>query len=67
METIYKIEGMTCMHCVAHVKEAASKVRGSKEVFVSLEDNILKVESKKDNSKKIIEAVEAAGYVATIK
>lgn len=32
------IDGMMCMHCVKHVKEALSKVDGVKSVEVSLED-----------------------------
>ena len=28
METVLKIEGMMCMHCVAHVKQALEKVPG---------------------------------------
>ena len=33
-----KIEGMMCMHCVAHVKKALEALEGAAEVEVSLED-----------------------------
>ena len=38
MKTEYQIEGMTCMGCVAHVKETLESVEGVKEVDISLEN-----------------------------
>lgn len=35
----YKVEGMTCMHCVHHVKAALEEVDGVKDVKVSLESH----------------------------
>ena len=38
MKKTVKIEGMMCMHCVAHVKKALDALEGVTEVDVSLED-----------------------------
>jgi copper chaperone len=35
----YKVEGMTCDHCVMHVTEALESVKGVKDVKVSLKKN----------------------------
>ncbi|EPS50122.1 copper chaperone CopZ [Clostridium botulinum CFSAN002369] len=34
------IEGMSCMHCVNHVKEALSELKGISNINVSLEGNL---------------------------
>lgn len=63
MTKTYKIEGMMCMHCVAHVKEALEKIRGVEKVDVSLEKGTATVTSKKDISDKdVVKAVTKAGY-----
>ena len=63
MEKIIKIEGMMCMHCVAHVKEALEAIKGVESVEVSLEKGEAKITSKKViEDKVIIKAVEKAGY-----
>lgn len=36
MTTVYKIEGMTCMGCVAHVKKTISAMEGVDQVMVDL-------------------------------
>ena len=63
MEKVYKIEGMMCMHCVKHVKDAISSIRGVDNVEVSLEKGTAKVSSEKDiKDKDVIKAVTKAGY-----
>ena len=63
MTKTYKIEGMMCMHCVAHVKEALEKIRGVEKVDVSLEKGTATISSKKDIADKdVIKAVTKAGY-----
>lgn len=55
------IEGMSCNHCVAHVKEALEAVEGVSSVEVSLEDNCAIVES--TTADEILkEAIEEEGY-----
>ena len=44
MKTILQIEGMSCAHCVQHVKEALEAVAGVKSADVSLKDKSASVE-----------------------
>lgn len=62
-ETI-KIEGMSCQHCVNHVKKAISDVGGVESVDVSLENKEAKVNYNSDNpiTSELKQAVETAGY-----
>lgn len=64
MEKVLKIDGMMCMHCVAHVKAALEKVPGVTNVEVSLDNNnaIVKGNAKDD---ELIKAVVDAGYKAS--
>lgn len=60
------IEGMMCQHCVKHVHDALSAVKGVKSADVSLESKNAKVEcdsSVSDDSLKA--AVKEAGYEVT--
>ncbi|NEZ45836.1 heavy-metal-associated domain-containing protein [Clostridium niameyense] len=57
------IEGMSCSHCVAHVKEALQELKGMKSIDVDLSSKIALVETDgeiKDESIK--EAIEDFGY-----
>lgn len=57
------IEGMSCGHCVMHVKNALMELDGVANVEVNLEDKLALVElssSVEDSTLK--EAVEDAGY-----
>lgn len=65
METILKVEGMMCTHCVAHVKAALENVPGVTSVEVSLEKNIAVVQGNAKND-ELIKAVVDAGYKASI-
>ena len=65
METVLKVEGMMCMHCVAHVKAALEKVPGVTSVEVSLEKNTAVVQGNAKND-ELIKAVVDAGYQASI-
>ncbi|MCL2735057.1 MAG: cation transporter [Propionibacteriaceae bacterium] len=61
METTYRITGMTCGHCVAHVKEEVSGVPGVEKVDVVL-DGRMTVTSATDIDFAVIqEAVAEAG------
>ena len=67
MEKILKVEGMSCMHCVAHVKEALEKVEGVREADVKLEEKRAEVKMDKEVSDEaLVKAVEGAGYSAKI-
>ncbi|MFT8394653.1 heavy-metal-associated domain-containing protein [Propionibacterium sp.] len=41
----YKVTGMTCEHCVAHVTEEVSALKGVDDVKVTLADGALQVTS----------------------
>ncbi|GHV62587.1 mercuric reductase [Spirochaetia bacterium] len=39
MKTLLKIDGMSCDHCVKHVKDALEEISGVKSAKVSLKEN----------------------------
>lgn len=59
----FRIEGMTCNHCVRHVSEAIGEVQGVTSVIVSLNDKTALV-SGDFEPQEIVVAVEKAGYKA---
>jgi copper chaperone CopZ len=62
MITNYTVTGMTCGHCVAHVKEEVSAITGVTEVAVTLEGGKLEVTSLAPiDFDRIVEAVAEAG------
>ncbi len=61
----YSVTGMSCAACQAHVEKAVSAVPGVASVSVSLLTNSMQVEGNAD-SNNIIEAVEKAGYGASV-
>ena len=63
MKTILRIEGMSCEHCVHHVKEALEAVAGVKSAAVSLKDKTAAVEHGDEaNLAAFKAAVAEAGY-----
>ncbi|MCR5284437.1 MAG: heavy metal translocating P-type ATPase [Treponema sp.] len=62
----YKITGMSCAACVARVEKAVNSVEGVKSCAVSLLTNSMGVEGDVA-PQTIIEAVEKAGYGASLK
>jgi copper ion binding protein len=44
MKTVLKVDGMSCEHCVKHVKEALEGIAGVKSAKVSLKENSASVE-----------------------
>ena len=61
--TKIKVEGMMCMHCVAHVKKAVEGIVGEGNVSVDLESKMVTVTGECDKA-KIIAAIKEAGYEA---
>ena len=62
-----KISGMTCGHCVSHVKSALEGMEGVSEADVSLENNAAEVTlSGEVIDADLVAAVEAAGYQAEV-
>ena len=65
MVKVVNVDGMMCMHCVAHVKEALSKVDGVSNVEVSLDEKNAKVTcSDSTTDQMLMDAVNNAGYTA---
>ena len=61
-KTVY-VDGMMCMHCVAHVKKALEGIEGVKSVEVSLENKNAVVQSEKEIAPSVFEkAIVDAGY-----
>ncbi len=64
VEKTYKVSGMSCNHCVMHVKNAIAELSGVESCDVDLEKGNMTVrydEAKVDYN-DIKEAVEEAGY-----
>lgn len=66
MEKSFKIEGMSCMHCVARVKAAIEGVEGVKTADVDLQKAEAVVAGAFEPS-AVVAAVEAAGYTCVEK
>ena len=65
MKTILKIKGMSCAHCVQHVKEAFEAVHGVKSAAVSLKTKSAEVDhSDAVKPDALKAAVEEAGFTA---
>lgn len=64
----YSISGMSCAACSTRVNNAVNKLKGVKEVNVNLLTNsmVISYDENKVDSKKIIEAVNKAGYGAAL-
>ena len=63
MKKLVYVEGMGCMKCVAHVKEALEGLDGVSSAEVSLESNTALVTLTKDIADEAIKsAIDEAGY-----
>lgn len=63
MKKKISIEGMSCQHCVSHVKEALSELNGVTNVDVNLEAKSAVLEASTDVKEEDIKhAVDEAGY-----
>ena len=59
----YRVNGMSCAACVAHVEKAVRKLPGVTDVSVSLLTNSMSVEGDVDSA-EVCSAVSSAGYEA---
>ncbi len=62
MRKLLKIEGMSCGHCVMHVKSALEDIPGVKSAKVDLLDSSAMVEGEGLNDQALRAAVADAGY-----
>jgi len=61
--TTYRVQGMTCSHCVNAVTEEISKIAGVTNVDVDLSTGYVDIESQVPVSDAAVrEAVDEAGY-----
>jgi copper chaperone len=58
----YRVEGMTCAHCVLSVREEVSEVAGVTAVDVDLPSGRLTVSGERFGDDEVAEAVADAGY-----
>ena len=66
MKTFLQIDGMSCAHCVQHVKEALESVEGVNSAEVDLAANSASVEHAENVSLNMLKTVVSeAGYLAT--
>lgn len=62
-ELEFKVQGMTCEHCVRTVKNAVSSVEGVSHVEVYLDKGLVRVQSEKDiPAEEIKRVIEEWGY-----
>jgi copper ion binding protein len=65
MKTTIKVEGMTCDHCTAHVKEALEEISGVKSAKVNLKDKSALVDHGENVTLDSLKgAITEAGYQA---
>ena len=61
-EQLFKVEGMTCDHCVAAVEQEVRGVAGARDVSVQLADGTLTIAGDGVDPAAVRAAVEEAGY-----
>ena len=64
MEKTFKVEGMMCPHCEAHVVAALKAIDGVSDAKASHKENKVVVISEGVSDSDIIAAIEKAGYKA---
>ncbi|MDP2857552.1 MAG: heavy-metal-associated domain-containing protein [Bacillota bacterium] len=64
MDKVFKVEGMSCMHCVMAIKKSVSKVPGVGGVDVDLEKRTVKAtfDPALAGPDQVKKAIETAGY-----
>lgn len=62
MEKKIMIEGMSCNHCVSHVKEALAAIEGVISVVVNLEGKYALVNVSDVTDDQLRDAIEDEGY-----
>lgn len=61
--TVLNLEGLTCGHCVASTRKALEAVSGTTKVEVELNKAVVEGSAP---AQELIDAVEEAGYQATV-
>jgi copper chaperone len=61
-ETTFTVQGMTCGHCVASVKEEVGEVQGVASVDVDLGSGLVTVRGQGVDDAAVRAAIDEAGY-----
>jgi copper chaperone CopZ len=61
---VFKVEGMSCSHCVARIKKALEALHSVKSTDISLENKTVMVIGSGLDAEQIIAVIEQAGYEA---
>jgi copper ion binding protein len=64
MELIYRVEGMSCDHCVAAVSQEVGRLPGVSSVDVDLGTKLVRVEGAGLDDAAVVAAIDEAGYDA---
>ncbi len=63
MQTIFKVKGMTCQHCVMSVKKALGKLEGIQGIDVDLQRGEVRFDNTKGVASDLVKKViKEAGY-----
>ncbi len=65
-ETVIKIEGMSCGHCVMRIKKALDGIAGITEANVAVGSASIKYDESKVKMEDIHSAIEKAGYKVSL-
>ncbi len=60
----YRVDGMTCNHCVAAVGGEVGRVAGVTDVDVDLESKLVRVRGAGIDEAAVVAAIDEAGYDA---
>ena len=61
MKGNYKVQDMTCQHCVNTIENALKPIQGIKRINISLYDKLVQIDGEYDES-SVITAIQKAGY-----
>jgi copper chaperone len=64
MTLIYRVDGMSCEHCVVAVTSEVGDVAGVKAVDVDLETKLVRVSGAAIDDSAVLAAIDEAGYDA---
>lgn len=61
MKGNYKVQDMTCQHCVNTIENALKPIQGIEKINISLNDKLVQIDGEFDEN-KVITAIQKAGY-----
>jgi len=64
MTLIYRVDGMSCEHCVVAVTSEVGEVAGVQAVDVDLETKLVRVSGAAIDDTAVVAAIDEAGYDA---